>query len=98
MTTGVIIMEGMESYTPAQYKKKDWLDNVFAFFQDPVEGDANCRTGAMIFADNMTGVTQHQLDQRAGRVEHEIVAHVEEARNFVTWVEEQCDKLVAKFK
>ena len=85
------------AYTPERYLNRDWLDKTFDFFQVRLKDDPEGRTGYRKFVDKVTGVSKHQLDQRAGRLVHEIVPHVPEEPNFVHWVERYCDKLVDRF-
>lgn len=98
MSIAVLMLTAQQnSYTPDRYTTLDWLDSKFAFFQEKVEGDEYGRSGFQLWRDRLTGVSQHQLDQRYGLLVHEVVPHTPEPRNWVHVVDAWCDKIVERY-
>lgn len=77
-------IENFQKYIPQPVL--DLLNHVLA----PVDGDEYGRSQFTIDMDEMTGVSKHQLDQRAGLITHEIVPLKQDADwvdRFEAWLD-----------
>ena len=74
-----------------QYKPGKWELVKLWFLEPDYYGDEYGRTGYVQWRDRVLGVEKYQLDQRYGRIVHEVVPRVETR----DWVDDFSDKLDA---